>query len=42
MNDLATTYSKLGRNQDAVVLQEKTLEFLRCVLPENHLDIGVM
>ena len=42
MNDLSTTYSKLGRHQDALVLQEKTLEFLRRVLPVNHPDIGVM
>jgi hypothetical protein len=40
MNNLATTYSHLGRNQDALVLQEKTLEFRRRVLPENHPDIG--
>ena len=42
MNELAATYSKLGRHQDALVLQEKTLEFQQRVLPENHLDIGVM
>jgi len=42
MNNLANTYSALGRYQDAVVLQEKTLEFRRRVLPENHPQIGVM
>ena len=42
MNNLAATYGALGRHQDALVLQEKTLEFQRRVLPENHLDIGVM
>ncbi len=42
MNNLAATYHKLGRHQDALVLQEKTLEFWRRVLPENHPDIGVM
>jgi hypothetical protein len=42
MNNLAATYSALGRHQDALVLQEKTLEFLRRVLPENHLKIGLM
>jgi hypothetical protein len=42
MNDLSATYSKLGRHQDALVLEEKTLEFLRRVLPENHPDTGVM
>jgi len=42
MGNLANTYNELGRHQDAVVLQEKTLEFRRRVLPENHPDIGVM
>jgi hypothetical protein len=42
MGSLAVTYSALGRHQDALVLEEKTLEFLRRVLPENHPDIGVM
>ena len=41
MGNLAETYSKLGRHQDALVLQEKTLEFRRRVLPENHPNIGV-
>jgi tetratricopeptide (TPR) repeat protein len=40
MGNLALTYSALGRYQDALVLQEKTLEFHRRVLPENHPDIG--
>ncbi len=42
MNNLAPTYNALGRHQDALVMQEKTLEFQRRVLPENHPDIGVM
>jgi hypothetical protein len=42
MNNLATTYGELLRHQDALVLLEKTLEFRRRVLPENHPDIGVM
>jgi hypothetical protein len=42
MNNLAATYGALGRHQDALVLLEKTLEFRRRVLPENHPDIGVM
>jgi hypothetical protein len=42
MGNLAALYSELGRHQDAVVLQEKSLEFRRCVLPENHPSIGVM
>ena len=41
MNNLANTYGALGRHQDALVLQEKTLEFRRRVLPENHPDLGV-
>jgi len=41
MNNLARTYGALGRHQDALVLQEKTLEFWRRVLPENHPHIGV-
>jgi hypothetical protein len=42
MNNLAATYGELGRYQDALLLQEKTLEFRRRVLPENHPDIGVI
>jgi hypothetical protein len=42
MSNLATTYGALGRHQDALVLEEKALEFYRRVLPENHRDIGVM
>jgi hypothetical protein len=42
MSNLAFTYFELGRHQDALVLQEKTLEFRRRVLPENHPDTGVM
>ncbi len=41
MSNLAGTYGTLGRHQDALVLQEKTLEFFRRVMPENHPDIGV-
>ena len=40
-SNLAATYSALGRHQDAVVSQEKTLEFFRRVLPENHPHIGL-
>ena len=40
MNNLANTYGALGRHQDALVLQEKTLEFRRRVLPENHPNTG--
>ena len=40
MGNLANTYSDLGRHQEALVMGEKTLEFQRRVLPENHPDIG--
>ncbi len=40
MVNLAGTYSALGRHQDALAMKEKTLEFLRRVLPENHPIIG--
>ena len=42
MHNLANTYDDLGRHQDALVLREKTLEFRRRVLPENHPDIGLI
>ena len=41
MLNLAGTYSRLGRLQDALVMGEKALEFMLRVLPENHPDIGV-
>jgi hypothetical protein len=41
MSNLANTYTKLGRHQDALVLKEKTLEFQRRVLPENHFLLGI-
>ena len=40
MGNLAASYSRLGRHQEAVEMREKTLEFYRRVLPENHPDIG--
>jgi len=40
MLGLANSYSALGRHQEAVEMREKTLEFYRRVLPENHPDIG--
>jgi len=42
MMNLALTYRAFGRHQDALVLLEKTLEFFRRELPENHPNIGVM
>jgi hypothetical protein len=41
MGNLASTYSDLGRHRDALVLQEKTLEFQRRLLPENHPEMGI-
>jgi hypothetical protein len=40
MNNLAATNTSLGRYEDALVMQQETLEFRRRVLPENHPDIG--
>ena len=40
MNNLASTYSALGRHADALALKEQVLEFFCRVLPGNHPDIG--
>ena len=40
MGDLAQTYSALGRHDDALVMEERVLEFRRRVLPESHPHIG--
>ena len=40
MYNLAVSYSDLGRHEEALEMREKTLEFFRRVLPENHPDIG--
>ena len=40
MGHLASTYSALGRHDDALAMGERVLEFRRRVLPENHPDIG--
>ncbi len=40
MNNLAMTYSALGRHADALAMQERALEFLRRVLPADHPSIG--
>jgi hypothetical protein len=40
MGNLASSYSALGRHEDALAMGERVLEFLRRVLPENHPDIG--
>ena len=40
MNNLALTYSALGRHEDALKMKERVLKFMRHVLPENHPHIG--
>jgi hypothetical protein len=40
MNNLAQTYSALGRHADALAMMEQVFEFLCCVLPADHPDIG--
>ena len=40
MGNLASTYSDLGRHEDALAMKERVLEFRRRVLPEDHPDIG--
>ncbi len=40
MQGLASSYSALGRHEEALQMREKTLEFQRRVLPENHPSIG--
>jgi hypothetical protein len=40
MNNLALTYSDLGRHADALVMGEKALEYNRRVLPANHPNLG--
>ena len=40
MNNLASTYSKLGRHEEALAMRDRVLEFDRRVLPENHPHIG--
>ena len=40
MSNLASSYAKLGRHEDALAMRERVLEFRRRVLPESHPDIG--
>jgi tetratricopeptide (TPR) repeat protein len=40
MNNLAATYTRLGRHADALAMFERTLEFQRRVLPANHPELG--
>ncbi len=40
MNNLAATFSALGRHEDALAMKERVLDLLRRVLPEEHPSIG--
>ena len=40
MAHLAVTYGALGRDNDALAMGERALEFNRRVLPENHPVFG--
>ena len=40
MMDLANTYNSLGRYEDALMMQNKTLELLRRYVPEGHESLG--
>ncbi len=40
MNNLAGTYSALGRHADALAMMERALECRRRVLPADHPSIG--
>jgi hypothetical protein len=40
MNNLAVTYSALGRHADALAMFERVLEFQRRVLPADNPEIG--
>jgi len=41
MGNLANAYTELGRFQEALELEEQTLEFFRKVLPRNHFHLGM-
>ena len=40
MSNLASAYAALGRNEDALALDERVLQFMRRALPENHPNLG--
>jgi hypothetical protein len=40
MNNVAESYTDLGRYEEALEMDIKTLEFRYRVLPEDHPDIG--
>ena len=41
MGNLAVIYGENGRNEDALDMDQRALEFQRRVLPENHPNIGL-
>jgi len=40
MNNIANSYSDLGRHEDALAMQQSVLQFRRQILPPNHPSIG--
>jgi tetratricopeptide (TPR) repeat protein len=40
MGNLASTYFAFGRHADALAMFDRTMEFQRRVLPENHPELG--
>ena len=42
MANLAVMYGENGRDEDALDLDHRVLEFQRRVLPENHPNIGLL
>ena len=42
MVTLATSYSELGRHQNALAMREQALEIQRRVLHKDHPNIGVI
>ncbi len=40
MNNLAISLKNVGRPNEALEMNKKTLELYRRLLPENHPDIG--
>jgi hypothetical protein len=40
MDNLAFSYTALGRHEDALEMKEKALEFNRRMLSEDHPDVG--
>jgi hypothetical protein len=40
MANLASAYAGAGRHREALALDERSLQFMRHTLPENHPDLG--